>query len=105
MDEKYLRPAHDGFSRISIHDLKHTFGRRLRAAGVTLEDRKALLGHKNGSITSHYSAVELDQRKGTVNTPSELICPDTPSASAKGRMRSVWQFVFGRFPPSQSDSF
>ena len=59
--EKYLRPAHDGFARIRIHDLKHTFGRRLRAAGVTEEDRKALLGHKNGSITSHYSAAELDQ--------------------------------------------
>jgi len=26
---------------------------------VTEEDRKALLGHKNGSITSHYSAAEL----------------------------------------------
>ena len=59
--EKYLRLAHDGFSRIRIHDLKHTFGRRLRAAGVTEEDRKALLGHKNGSITSHYPAAELDQ--------------------------------------------
>lgn len=59
--EKFLRPAHDGFARIRIHDLKHTFGRRLRAAGVTEEDRKALLGHKNGSITSHYSAAELDQ--------------------------------------------
>ncbi|NWE69007.1 tyrosine-type recombinase/integrase [Pseudomonas gingeri] len=59
--EKFFRPAHDGFARIRIHDLKHTFGRRLRAAGVTEEDRKALLGHKNGSITSHYSAAELDQ--------------------------------------------
>ncbi|MDR7109172.1 hypothetical protein QF020_001909 [Pseudomonas frederiksbergensis] len=28
---------------------------------MTEEDRKALLGHKNGSITSHYSAAELDQ--------------------------------------------
>jgi len=54
-----LRPAHDGFARIRIHDLKHTFGRRLRAAGVTEEDRKALLGHTNGSITSHYSGAEL----------------------------------------------
>ncbi len=26
--EKFLRPAHDGFNRIRIHDLKHTFGRR-----------------------------------------------------------------------------
>jgi integrase len=59
--QMYLRPAHEGFAHIRIHDLKHTFGRRLRAAGVTEEDRKALLGHKNGSITSHYSAAELDQ--------------------------------------------
>ena len=26
---------------------------------MTEEDRKALLGHKNGSITSHYSGAEL----------------------------------------------
>nr|WP_272880958.1 tyrosine-type recombinase/integrase [Pseudomonas fragi] len=59
--EKNLRPAHPGYLSIRIHDLKHTFGRRLRAAGVTEEDRKALLGHKNGSITSHYSGAELGQ--------------------------------------------
>jgi len=59
--EVNLRPAHPGYLSIRIHDLKHTFGRRLRAAGVTEEDRKALLGHKNGSITSHYSGAELGQ--------------------------------------------
>lgn len=59
--EKNLRPAHPGYASIRIHDLKHTFGRRLRAAGVTEEDRKALLGHKNGSITSHYSGAELEK--------------------------------------------
>lgn len=42
----------------SLH-LKHTFGRRLRTAGVLLETRKVLLGHKTGDITSHYSAPEL----------------------------------------------
>ncbi len=57
--EENLRPAHPGYTSIRVHDLKHTFGRRLRAAGVTQEDRKALLGHKNGSITSHYSGAEL----------------------------------------------
>lgn len=67
--EKLLRPAHDGFARIRTHDLKHTFGRGLRAAGVTKEDRKALLGHKNGSITSHYSA-ELDQLIAAANKVS-----------------------------------
>ena len=68
--EKYLRPAHDGFLRIRIHDLKHSFGRRLRAAGVTEEDRKVLLGHKNGSITSHYSTAELDQLIAAANKVS-----------------------------------
>lgn len=59
--EQHLRPAHPGFSSIRVHDLKHTFGRRLKAAGVTEEDRKSLLGHKNGSVTSHYSGAELGQ--------------------------------------------
>jgi len=44
---------------IRIHDLKHTFGRRLRAAGVSFEDRQDLLGHKAGRITTHYSAAEI----------------------------------------------
>jgi integrase len=44
-----------------VHDLKHTFGRRLRAAGVELETRKVLLGHRNGDITTHYSAPELEE--------------------------------------------
>ncbi|MBX4139401.1 tyrosine-type recombinase/integrase [Pseudomonas rhodesiae] len=63
-------PAHPGFRSIRVHDLKHTFGRRLRAAGVTLEDRKALLGHKNGSVTSHYSTAELEQLIAEANKVS-----------------------------------
>jgi len=59
--EKNLRPAHPGYMSFRIHDLKHTFSRRLRAAGVTEKDRKALLGHENGSITSHDSGAELDK--------------------------------------------
>lgn len=48
-----------GLPKVRVHDLKHTFGRRLRAAGVTLEDRQDLLGHRSGKITTHYSAAEL----------------------------------------------
>lgn len=50
-----------GFKSIRVHDLKHTFGRRLRSAGVSLETRRVLLGHKNGDITTHYSAPELQE--------------------------------------------
>lgn len=48
-----------GFRTVRVHDLRHTFGRRLRAAGVSLEDRRDLLGHKGPDITTHYSAAEI----------------------------------------------
>src|SRR6202041_3971149 len=51
--------APEGFRRVRVHDLKHTFGRRLRAAGVSFEDRQDLLGHRSGRITTHYSQAEL----------------------------------------------
>ena len=50
-----------GLPQIRVHDLKHTFGRRLRAAGVSFEDRQDLLGHRSGRMTTHYSAAELTQ--------------------------------------------
>jgi len=58
---QFMESIMPGFANIRAHDLKHTFGRRLRAAGVPLETRKVLLGHKNGDITSHYSAPEIDE--------------------------------------------
>ena len=48
-----------GLPQVRVHDLKHTFGRRLRAVGVSFEDRQDLLGHRSGRITTHYSAAEL----------------------------------------------
>ncbi|HRK19795.1 MAG TPA: tyrosine-type recombinase/integrase [Hyphomicrobiaceae bacterium] len=50
-----------GLPTVRVHDLKHTFGRRLRAAGVSFEDRQDLLGHRSGRITTHYSAAELSR--------------------------------------------
>ena len=44
---------------ITDASLKHTFGRRLRAAGVSFEDRQDLLGHKSRRITTHYSEAEV----------------------------------------------
>ncbi|MBI4385054.1 MAG: tyrosine-type recombinase/integrase [Nitrospinae bacterium] len=49
-------------AKVSAHYLKHTFGERLRAADVPMEDRKDLLGHKSGlSMTTHYSAPRLEK--------------------------------------------
>lgn len=44
----------------SVHDLRHTFGRRLRAAGVSEEDRADLLGHTTGSMPTWYAQAEID---------------------------------------------
>ena len=64
---------------IRVHDLKHTFGRRLRAAGVPLETRKILLGHRNGDITSHYSAPELEELINAANRVCEGKSGKTPA--------------------------
>ncbi len=48
-------------TQVRVHDLKHTFGRRLRAAGVSFEDRQDLLGHRSARITTQYSAAELSR--------------------------------------------
>ena len=53
-------PVEDGILK-GVHNLRHSFGRRLRGAGVSLETRKALLGHANGDITTHYSAAEVGE--------------------------------------------
>lgn len=54
--EQFRKPCPAGFRSIRVHDLKHTYGHRLRAAGVGFEDRKLLLGHKSNHVTTHYSA-------------------------------------------------
>lgn len=41
------------------HNLRHTFARRLRLAGVSNETRKVLMHHADGDITTHYSPAEL----------------------------------------------
>ena len=60
-----------GMKQVRVHDLKHTFGRRLRAAGVSFEDRQDLLGHRSGRMTTHYSAAELSQLIEAANSVCE----------------------------------
>ena len=64
------QPCPDGFRSLRVHDLKHTYGHRLRAAGVGFEDRKILLGHKSEHVTTHYSAPEIS----ALIEASEIVC-------------------------------
>jgi integrase len=80
--------ARAGLRQVRVHDLKHTFGRRLRAAGVTFEDRQDLLGHRSGRITTHYSAVELSR----LIEAAERVCSDPKNGPQlvvlKGKLQS-----------------
>jgi integrase len=42
-----------------IHCCRHVYAYRLRAAGVSQEDRNALLGHDNSSLATHYAPADL----------------------------------------------
>lgn len=66
---------------VRIHDLKHTFGRRLRAAQVGIEDRQDLLGHKSQRITTHYSPAEV---KHLIDAANKVCCrqASTPTFNA-----------------------
>jgi integrase len=59
------------------HNLKHTFGRRLRSAGVRLETRKVLLHHTTGDVTINYSPADIleliEAAEKVVNHKSLLI--------------------------------
>jgi integrase len=48
-----------GLRRVRVHDLRHTFACRLRAAGVSEEDRCALLGHAEHSMSGHYASADI----------------------------------------------
>lgn len=48
-----------GFANVRVHDLRHTYGSRLRLAGVSQEDRNALLGHKSASLPEHYASADI----------------------------------------------
>ncbi len=59
-----------GLNGVRVHDLRHSFGMRLRAAGVGFEDRQDLLGHYAGRITTHYSKADIARLIDCV----ELLC-------------------------------
>jgi integrase len=52
-------PASSGYANVRVHDLKHTFGHRLEAAGVGFSDCQVLLGHKPRTVTQRYMAAEI----------------------------------------------
>ncbi len=44
-----------GLSKVRVHDIRHTFGQRLREAGISEKDRAVLMGHVVDSMPEHYA--------------------------------------------------
>jgi len=51
----------DPLIRKGIHNLRHTFAHRLRAASVPQEDRDALMGHNNANLSQHYALPDIER--------------------------------------------
>ena len=73
-----------GFRNLRVHDLRHTFGRRIRYAGWSNEDRKDLLGHKNDDITTHYSQVEISRLREMVESITQPFAHKMPTLKVVG---------------------
>lgn len=56
-----------GLPKVRVHDLRHTFGQRLRDAGVSEEDRALLLGHAIAGMPQHYATATIARLVETAN--------------------------------------
>jgi integrase len=56
-----------GLPDVRVHDLRHTFATRLRAAGVTEEDRCALLGHAVRTMPQLYASADVGRLVALAN--------------------------------------
>ena len=79
-EEKLGRACPPLFIKIRGHDLRHSFGSRLRAAGVSFETRQDLLGHANGNVTIHYSLVRVAELFRAVDAIADRQARRDPAA-------------------------
>lgn len=59
-----------GLEHVRVHDLRHTFGQRLREAGVPEEDRDLLMGHARQGMSQHYATATLRRLLDAANSVS-----------------------------------
>lgn len=56
-----------------MHDLRHTFGRRLREAGLTEEHRALLLGPALTGMQQHYATATIVRLVAEANKVQETL--------------------------------
>jgi integrase len=75
MNNSAFQAARDeaGLSMMRVHDLRHTYGQRLRDAGVAEEDRALLLGHAIEGMPQHYATATVARLVEAANKVAETI--------------------------------
>jgi hypothetical protein len=86
-----------GFANLRVHNLKHTFRTRLRAAWLQLETMKVLLECRNRNITSHYSAPEIEELLVAANRVCEGTSRKSPALTNLKR-KTTWINPSGQAP-------
>jgi integrase len=92
-----------GLRAVRIHDLRHTFACRLRAAGVSAEDREALLGHANHSMAGHYASADVGRLLKQANLVLNRQETRTVLRVANARESALWIKGPARVPQRQSE--
>jgi len=77
-----------GLPGVRVHDLRHTFGTRLRASGVDEEDRAALLGHACRTMPGHYASADVRRLIALANRVLDRTETTTISRMANGCVSS-----------------
>ena len=75
-----------GFKRVRVHDLRHTFGDRLRSQGINLDTCGDLLGHKGRGVTAHYCRAQSPELIAAVRTLERFEVPQ------KSRTHNILDF-------------
>jgi len=96
--EEFGSALHPGFERVKVHDLKHIFGRRLRAAGMSFEDRQALAWPQ---IRQRHNALFIC-RAGRVDRKSQSGRFDSPKRAGIDPAPPKWDSMRNRVEVTQS---
>jgi len=84
----YQKEASEGFRKVRVHDMRHTFGERLRLQGVTLDTCGDLMGHAGRGVTAHYCRAQNTELLEAVRRLERY---EVPQKSRKDNVVPFWQ--------------
>jgi integrase len=73
-----------GLPDVRVHDLRHAFATRLRAAGVGEEDRAALLGHARRTMPELHASADVGRLVALANRVLDRVATRTILRVANG---------------------